>query len=100
VPRMGTPSQTKREGGLDLAGSMINHHTSHGPSERCAWTLSVGRHGQQGTDFYTFGKLIEAGNGLEPRPVEGGHRTWEAYGASGASSGHTTKMEVVLRLCF
>jgi len=21
---------------------------------------------------------IEAGNGLEPRPVEGGHRTWEA----------------------
>jgi hypothetical protein len=38
---------------------------------------------QQVTDFYTqistlLVKLVEAGNGLEPRPVEGGHRTWEA----------------------
>jgi hypothetical protein len=38
---------------------------------------------QQVTDFYTqisilLVKLVEAGNGLEPRPVEGGHRSWEA----------------------
>jgi hypothetical protein len=43
-------------------------------------------------------KLVEAGNSLEPCPVEGGHRTWGRREPVVRASGPTTKMEVVWQI--